>query len=191
VKYYDEANLAAEGKKAGEDAWLPKPHVHAGRPQCAQDSATERSLPVDRVTADQELALAVGFAMKRKFRLTKGEDFARVRLEGRYHSNPLLALGASPNALTHSRFGFVVSRRIGKAVRRNRVKRLLREAIRLRLGQIAPGFDVVVITRTAAAEADFWTLDTALARLLEQAGLLMSVASSGEIENGTGQASGV
>lgn len=110
--------------------------------------------------------------MKRKLRLTKREDFARVRLEGRYWSNSLLALGASPNALTHSRFGFVVSRRIGKAVRRNCVKRLLREAARLRIEQISPGWDMVVIARTQAAQADFWRLDEALARLLDSAGLL-------------------
>ena len=129
--------------------------------------------------------------MKRKFSLTKSEDFARVRLEGRYYSNPLLALGASPNALTHSRFGFVVSRRIGNAVRRNRVKRLLREATRVRMGQIASGWDVVVIARSASAEADFWALDSALTRVLEIAGLLAPAASSSESEVGTGQASGI
>lgn len=129
--------------------------------------------------------------MKRKFRLSKRADFTKVRLEGRYYSNPLLALGASPNALTHSRFGFVVSRRIGKAVRRNRVKRMLREAVRLRLAQIASGWDVVLIARGGSAQADYWRLDETLAHLLELAGLLVPAETDGETPNGAGQASGV
>ena len=129
--------------------------------------------------------------MKRKFRLSKRADFTKVRLEGRYYSNPLLALGASPNALTHSRFGFVVSRRIGKAVRRNRVKRMLREAVRLRLAQIASGWDIVLIARGGSAQADYWRLDEALAHLLELAGLLVPAETDGETPNGAGQASSV
>lgn len=123
--------------------------------------------------------------MKRKFCLVRRSDFARVRAEGRYWFSSLLTLGASPNDLTHSRFGFVVSRRIGKAVRRNRVKRLLREATRLRLARIAPGWDVVVIARGAAAEADFWQIGAALDQVLASAGLLVQAGSDdGKPERG-------
>ena len=65
-----------------------------------------------------------------------------------------------------------MSRRIGTAVRRNRVKRVLREAARLRLSSIAAGWDLVFIARGAAAEADFRTLDGALAQLLRAGGVL-------------------
>jgi ribonuclease P protein component len=117
--------------------------------------------------------------MKRKFRLQKAKDFERVRAEGRSWANKSLVLSARPNDLTQSRFGFVVSRRIGIAVRRNRVKRLLREAARLRLPHTVAGWDIVVIARAAAADAGFWELDEALAQLLQDAGLLLTENSCG------------
>jgi ribonuclease P protein component len=117
--------------------------------------------------------------MKRKFRLQKTKDFERIRAEGRSWANKSLVLSARPNDLTQSRFGFVVSRRIGIAVRRNRVKRLLREAARLRLSRVASGWDIVVIARRGAAGAGFWELDEALAELLQAAGLLLTEDSCG------------
>lgn len=81
-----------------------------------------------------------------------------------------------------------MSRRIGKAVRRNRVKRLLREATRLRLARIAPGWDVVVIARGRAADADFWQIGAALDQVLVSAGLLTDTPPE---SSGPGQGEGV
>lgn len=82
----------------------------------------------------------------------------------------MLAIRTMPNACPHSRFGFAVGKRIGTAVVRNRVKRRLREAVRAL--QPAGGWDVVVIARPAAAEADFAGLRGALAALFRRAGLV-------------------
>ena len=60
-----------------------------------------------------------------------------------------IAICAVPNALAHCRLGLSVSRKVGIAVRRNRIKRLLREAFRLHLDEIPRGIDLVVIPRRA------------------------------------------
>lgn len=76
-----------------------------------------------------------------------------------------------PNDLLSSRFGFSVSKRVGGAVLRNRVRRRLREIVRLRRPALAPGWDVVLIARPPVAQAEFRQIETAVERLLQQAGL--------------------
>lgn len=114
--------------------------------------------------------------MRRAFRLQKSADFDRVRQEGRKYHNHLLVLFVAPNQLDRTRFGFVVGKKRGKAVVRNKLKRRLREAARLKLaaGRIKPGYDVVVIPRSAAVMADYRALDAALEDLLARASLLVN-----------------
>jgi ribonuclease P protein component len=77
------------------------------------------------------------------------------------------------NGLSRSRFGFLVSKRLGGAVVRNRVRRWLREAARARLTHVASGWDMVLIAREPAAEAGFWRIGEALDSLLGRAALLL------------------
>ena len=75
-----------------------------------------------------------------------------------------------PNGLPLSRYGFSVGKRLGKAVARNRVKRLLREG--MRLTPIKPGWDMVFIARSRASAANYHRLKEAMEELLARAGLL-------------------
>jgi len=109
--------------------------------------------------------------MNRRHRLAHSEEFQRVRHQGRSWSHSLLVLLALRNDLPYSRFGFVVSKRIGKAVVRNRARRLMREAARARLGQMALGWDIVLIARTPIVRAKFWRIGEALDSLLQRAEL--------------------
>lgn len=111
--------------------------------------------------------------VQRKYRLRASADFDRVRQDGKAYRNRWMVLLVLPNDLPHSRFGFVVSKRMGKAVQRNRLKRRLREIVRQlwQHGHLRDGFDVVLIPRAAAATADFETLMYAVRDLFDRAGL--------------------
>lgn len=115
--------------------------------------------------------------MKRKYRLRRSSDFQRVRQVGKSNASSLMVLAFARNELDHSRFGFVVSKRIGKAVQRNKVKRRMREAVRLKMGEIKPGVDIVLIARQPVRNATFLAICRSLERLLGGANLLKTVNS--------------
>ena len=118
--------------------------------------------------------------MERRLRLRDEADFRRVRASGRAWANRGLTLLVAPNALSHNRYGFVVSKRVGKAVTRNLVKRRLREVLRQldRAGRIPPGHDLALIVRPALAEASFAEARDAVTDLLARARLLRPAAEA-------------
>ena len=117
--------------------------------------------------------------MQKQHRLRKTKDFAAARREGRSWADRMLVLVARRNESADSRFGFSVSKRVGNAVVRNRVKRRLREAARVELlPHIESGWDFVVIARRDAAGADYHRLNRSLTRLFRRAKLLGAPARS-------------
>jgi ribonuclease P protein component len=116
--------------------------------------------------------------MRHKQRLTKRRDFTAVYRRGRALAHPLLVLRLLPNDLPYSRYGFAVSKSVGKAVVRNLVRRRLREGVRTLLVQ--PGWDIVIIARPKAAAADFHALRRTVVGLLSRAKLLTPAFPAGE-----------
>lgn len=108
--------------------------------------------------------------MQRHQRLRRRRDFAAVYRSGRAYARGPLALRIRPNPETDGpRYGFAVSKRLGGAVTRNRIKRRLREAARHSgaAGQV----DIVVIARQGAQHASYGELHAVLSQLLRRAGL--------------------
>ncbi|MDE3169544.1 MAG: ribonuclease P protein component [Acidobacteriota bacterium] len=96
----------------------------------------------------------------------RGADFDAVYREGRKRTSRELAVFVRANGMAVSRFGWSIKRALGTAVRRNRIRRRLREIVRLHRGEIASGWDVVIHPRASAADADFAALTNELLKLL-------------------------
>ena len=122
-----------------------------------------------------EPATRPGPRRPRSGRLSRSAEFERVYRRGRSHGNRYLVLYAFPRGGSDGpRLGVSVSRKVGGAVHRNRVKRLLREAFRVRAEDLPADHDYVVVARPEARELaeqeGLGGIAGSLAELLEAAG---------------------
>ncbi len=106
--------------------------------------------------------------MKRQYRLREARSFVQVRKAGRCRRSPELVMCCLVNDMPYCRFGFVVSKRVGNAVTRNRVKRRLRAIFMHHRAHIQSGFDIVVICRPPAAGLAFRSLEAVCLHLIKR-----------------------
>jgi ribonuclease P protein component len=92
-------------------------------------------------------------------RLLRRFEFKDAQRRGGRHVTAHLVVYAAEGGQAWSRIGLTVSRKVGGAVVRNRIKRRLREAFRRNKNEIPVGYDIVVIARTQAASADYEALE--------------------------------
>ena len=88
------------------------------------------------------------------------------------HANSYLVLYARKNHSATNRVGVTVSKKLGGAVVRNRVRRRLREVYRLNESRFAPGWDIVVVARSRCIKGDFGKITEAYLSLAQKAGIL-------------------
>jgi ribonuclease P protein component len=111
--------------------------------------------------------------MKREERITKPRQYAEVYGKGKSYPSELIVLRTLPNNLDYSRYGISVSKKVGNAVTRNKLKRRLREINRIE--SIMPGWDMVYILRPSAAQASFTSLKETVELLLTKADILKRI----------------
>ena len=112
------------------------------------------------------------FTFPRADRLTKKTDYARVFSTGEKYVGRYFVCYVVQRTGSGSRLGFAVSRKVGNAVVRNRVKRYLREFYRTHRGAFKIEAELVIIARPAVAAAPYRDCVYALTRLLQRGGVL-------------------
>jgi ribonuclease P protein component len=123
-------------------------------------NAEKKAATVSRESDAPQLGLP------RACRLVRRSEYDVVYREGRRRASREFTAFLRPNALGLSRFGWSIKKALGGAVRRNRIRRRLREIFRLHRQEIAPGWDIVIHPRSSVATADFLALTREMLKLL-------------------------
>ena len=123
-------------------------------------NAARRGATVSRASDKPRLDLP------RNCRLVRRSEYDVVYREGRRRTSREFTIFLRPNGLEISRFGWSLKKALGNAVRRNRIRRRLREILRLHRQEIATGWDIVIHPRTTTATAEFSPLAAELVKLI-------------------------
>ncbi|NMA36738.1 MAG: ribonuclease P protein component [Papillibacter sp.] len=110
--------------------------------------------------------------MKTTLSLNKNYEFRRLYSRGKSYASPLVVIYCSKNHGTLNRLGITVGAKVGKAVRRNRVRRRIREIYRLNADRLKTGWDIVVVARAKAAEATYRDIESEFLKAAERLSLI-------------------
>lgn len=110
-------------------------------------------------------------AKMKVYRIKKNAEFRIVYKRGRSFSNNLLVLYTYRNKKGVNRLGISISKRVGKSVERNRIKRLIKEICRLNIENIKTGYDLVFIARNLSNGKSYAEIDNSIKNLIKKAGL--------------------
>lgn len=112
------------------------------------------------------------FMLSREYKLKKDNDFKKVFEKGKFCRSGFIKIRFLKNDLEVTRFGLVIGSKISKkAVFRNRIKRRLEEVIRLRLDQIKPSFDIVILFEPEVVDKNYKQIEEVFIDLMEKAKL--------------------
>jgi len=161
-----EANVSTEQRFPKADSRVQGPHEHQGRaPRLKKKKSQGKEAP-DSLRDQSKLRFPTSFRVRSRF------DFLRIQRCGRKVKGRCFILLTLENDLPFSRFGITVSKKNGNAVKRNRIKRKIREIQRLNRNEIVSGRDIVVIARKQAAEASFGEMESEYLRLAGLANIM-------------------
>jgi len=106
-------------------------------------------------------------------RLKKKKDIERVFKKGKGVKEDFLILKTVKNDLNETRFGFIVSQKISKKANiRNKIKRRLRELVKVKLKKLKKGTDNLIIVLPGLETKDFWEIEETITKLIKKAQVL-------------------
>lgn len=111
--------------------------------------------------------------MEKTVSIKLNKEFKRLYYKGGSFVSDRVVLYVLPNRMKQNRLGITVGKKIGKAVRRNRVKRQIRECYRLYEPLLPEGYDFCFVARSRAAEGDFQKLYRTMGYLFQKSGLMV------------------
>lgn len=165
--HYEQENLSAEQPSSRQGARIPSAHAHpcgSRHPERPSAQGSHRTL---RVVSDRSPSV-----LARADRLVRAADYRATVRRGRRSSTPALLVYALPReGDIGARFGFIVSRAVGNAVVRNRVRRRLKAicfGLAPALADRRPGIDVVIRAHPPAATASWNELSADVVRLVSK-----------------------
>ena len=104
--------------------------------------------------------------------LKQNHLFRRLYQKGKFSSGRCLVVYCRKNGLPYNRLGLTAGTKLGHAVVRNRIRRRIREAYRLSEERYVLGYDIVVVARHRAVDADYQEIAQCLAKQMEKLGLI-------------------
>ena len=107
----------------------------------------------------------------KKYKIRKNSEFRVVYKKGKSIANRLLVLYVFRNIKKLNRTGVSVSKKVGKSVIRNKVRRLIKESYRLNNTNLKQGYDLVFIARNSAKNRSFLEIQKSMLELFKKAGL--------------------
>ncbi len=110
--------------------------------------------------------------MNKKNRLRKNMEFKKVYKSGKNYWNRNLILYVKKNGLEETRIGISITKKVGNAVTRNKLKRRIRELNRENLNDIKKGYDLIIIPKKNAVDLSFKELESAIRHIYKVSGLL-------------------
>jgi len=117
---------------------------------------------------DKSLIILQGMPMTNTVPLKKNYEFSRVYKNGRFSASKHLVVYVLDNKLQTNRLGITVSKKLGKAVTRNRIRRLIRENYRLMEGMVKRGYDLVIVSRKVDVIPSFYDIKKEMNYLLRK-----------------------
>lgn len=103
--------------------------------------------------------------------LNKNRDFTRIYSRGKSYVHPHMVLYVAKNRLGTTRVGLTATKKVGKAVQRNRARRVMRAALQEHLSQNVGGYDIILVARARTPYLKSTQVSRTFSRLLQKAGL--------------------